>query len=232
MTTHHPPVRQTPICQQEGSQAAVDTLSRALLTLSPRASVPAPFTRPPQEEFGPADEPPPQAAGEHCSPGGAGRLRQEASPPAVRAVPPAAASPPVLSYLHPSTASPPGQSCPRPADTSHPPLRGDHPPSDPFLLFIPFYPAITGHPQLGHRPRHSGYSTGPLDTCHGRVPVQRVVMSNRRKVVQQKAQHCQKLVCFHLLSVFPPVRVILATKQQTTSSAIFPCTPNKPRSPI
>lgn len=176
MMTHHPPVRQTPTHQQEGNPAAVGALSRALLTPSP---VPAPFKSLPQGEFGPADKPPPLAAGELCSPDGAGRHRREPSPPAVRAVPPAAASLPVWSCPHPSTASPPGQSCPRPTDMSHPPLREDHLPSDPSLLFVPFRPAATGHHKLGPLPRHSGYSTGRPDTCHGRPLVQRVVMLNR-----------------------------------------------------
>lgn len=179
MTTHHPPVRQTPTRQREGIPAAVGTLNRALLTPSPRAPVPAPVRSPPQGEFGPAGEPPLLAAGERCSPGGVGRYRQEPSPPAVRAVPPAAASPPALSCLHPSTASPPGRSCPRPADTSHLPQREDHLRSDPFLLFFPFCPAATGHHKLGPLHRHSGYSTGPRDTCHGRALEQRVVISNR-----------------------------------------------------
>lgn len=179
MRTHRPPVRQTPTHQQEGIPAAVGTPSRALLNPSPRAPVPAPVGSPPQGEFGPADELPLRAAGERCSPGGAGRHRQELSPPAMRAAPPAAASLHVWSYPHPSTASPPGRSCPRQASMSHPPLREDLLPSDPFPLFVLFPPAATGHPKLGPLPRHSGYSTGPLDTCRGRAQVQREVTSNR-----------------------------------------------------
>lgn len=179
MMTNHPPVRQTPTHQQQGIPAAVGTLSWALLNPSPRAPVPTLVRNPPQEEFGLADEPPLQAAGEHCSPGGPGRLHQELSPPAVRAVPQAAVSPLVWSYPHPSTASPQGRRCPRPADMSHCPLREDHLPSEPFPLFVLFPPAATGHLKLGPLPCHSGYCTEPLDTCRGRAQVQRVVMSNR-----------------------------------------------------
>lgn len=178
MRTHRPLVHQTPTHHQEGSPATVGTLSRALPNLSLRALVPAPVRSPPQGAFGPADEPPLHAAGERFSPGEAGRRRQEPSPPAVRAVPPAEASPHDWSYPHPSTASPPGRNCPHPADTSHPPLREDHLPSDPSLLFVQFRQAATDHPKLGPLPHHWGYSTGPLDTCHGRARVQRVVMSN------------------------------------------------------
>lgn len=178
-TTIRRPVRQTPTHQQEGIPAVVGALSRAPRTLSPRAPVPAQDKSSPRGEFGSTDEPHLQAAGERCSLGGDGRHRREPSPPAVRAVPPAAAFPPVWSCPRPSAASLRGQSCPRPADTSPPPLREDHLPSDPSLLFVPFRPSATGHHRLGPLPRHSGYSTGPLDTCHGRALVQGVVMSNR-----------------------------------------------------
>lgn len=54
----------------------------------------------------------------------------------------------------------------------------------------------------------------------------------RRKVEQwEKGRHPQKPVCFHLLSVFPPAKVIPSYKGQTTSSATSPCIPNKPGSP-
>lgn len=178
MTTHHPPVRLTPTHQREGIPAAVGTLSRAPMTLTPQGPVPARVKNAPRGEFGPADELPHQAAGERCSPGGAGKHRQELSLPAVRAAPPAAASPPVWSCPHPSTVFLPGLNCPHPADMSHLRLKEDRLPSDPFLLFIPFHPAVTGHRKLEPLPCHSGYSTGPPDTCHGRAPIQRVVMSN------------------------------------------------------
>lgn len=179
MTIHHPPVRQTPTHQQGGIPPVVGTLIRALLNASPQALVPALHRNPPQGEFGRTEEPPLQAAEEHCFHGEPGRHHQELSPPVVRAVPPAAASPHVWNYPHPSIASPLEQSYPHPADMSHPPLREDHLPSDPFLLSVLFRPAAIGHPKLGCLPRHSGYSTGRLDTCHGRAQVQRVVMSNR-----------------------------------------------------
>lgn len=179
MRTCHPPVRQTPTHQQEGTPAAVGTLSRALLNPSPHAPVPVLVRSYPQGEFGPVDEPPLQAAGEHCSPGGAGRHHRELSPPVVRAVPPAAASLHGWSCHHPSTAFPPGRSCLHPAGMSRPPLREDRLPSDPSLLFFLFHPAATGHTKLGLLPCHWGYSTGPLDTCHGRAQVQRVALSNR-----------------------------------------------------
>lgn len=175
----HPPVHQTPTHQQEGTPAAVGTLSRALLNPSLPAPVPVPVRSCPQGEFGPVDELPLQAAGERCSPGGALRHHQELSPPVVRAVPPAAASLHVWSCHHPSTASPPGRSCLHPAGMSRPPLREDHLPSDPSLLFSLFHPAATAHPKLGLLPCHWGYSTGPQDTCHGRAQVQRVALSNR-----------------------------------------------------
>lgn len=178
-TIHRPRARQTLTRQQEGIPAAVGTLSRALLTPRPLAPVPARVRSLRQGEFGPADELHPQAAGERCSPDGAGRHRQELSPPAVRAVPPVAASPLVWNCRPPSTACPPGRSCPHPADTSHPPRREDHLPSGLFLLFVQFRPAATGHLKLGPLPHHCCYSTGALDTCRGRALAQRVVMSDR-----------------------------------------------------
>lgn len=178
MTTHNPPVHLTPTHQREGIPAAVGILCRAPMTLSPQAPVPARVKSALRGEFGPADGLPHQAAVERCFPGGAGKHRQGPSPQAVRAAPPAAASPPVLNYPPPSTAFPPGLNCPHPADMSHPHLKEDHLPLDPFLLFVPFHPAATGHHKLKPLPRHSGYSTGPLDTCHGRAPIQGVVMSS------------------------------------------------------
>uniref|UniRef100_A0A8D2ZIK9 HIVEP zinc finger 3b n=1 Tax=Scophthalmus maximus TaxID=52904 RepID=A0A8D2ZIK9_SCOMX len=233
--TRRPPAPRRPTYQQEDAPAAAGTLNTAPLTLSPlRAPVQAPVMSTPRGEFGSAGEPPLRAAGELCSPGGAGSHHQEPSPPAVRAAPPAAASPPVWSCRHPSTALPPGPSCPHPADMSHLPLKEDHLPSDPFLHFVPFRPVATDRHKLEPLIRCWGYSTGPLGTCLGRVPVQRVVTSNWKKEVQQlvRGQHWQEPACFLLLFVFLHVKVIAATKQQTTSSAIFPCTPNKPRSPI
>lgn len=166
MMTNRPPVPQTSTHQQEGIQAAVGTPSWVLLNLRPRALKRTLVRNPPQGEFGQAGEPPLQAAGEHCSPGRLGRLHQELFPPAVRAVPQAAASPQ-------------GRRCPHPADMSHCLLREDHLPSDPFPLFILFPIVAIRHPKQGPLPPHSGYSTGPLDTSHGRAQVQRVVMSNR-----------------------------------------------------
>ena len=176
MTTNRPPVPRTHTNQQEGALAAVGPLSRAPPTPRP-PQAPAPVRSTRRGGCGSADEPPHQAAGELCSPGGAGRRHREPSPPAVRAAPPAAASPPVWSCPHPSTACPPGLSCPHPADMSHLHLKEDHLPSDPSLRFVPFPPAATGH-KPGPLLCRSGYSTGPLDTCHGRVPAHRVVMSN------------------------------------------------------
>lgn len=166
MTTNSPPVHQRPTSQQEGSLVAVGTLRRGHLNLSPRPLAQALVRNNPQGGFGPADEPPVLATGERCFPVRPGRLRQERSPPAARAVPRAAASPQ-------------GQRCPRPAGMSQCPLREDHLPSDPFPLFVLFPPAATGHPEQGPLPRLSGYSTGPLDTCHGRAQVQMAVKSNR-----------------------------------------------------
>lgn len=179
MMTNHPPVHQIPTHPLEGIPAAVGTLSWALLNLSPRAPVPTVARNPPQGEFGPADEPRLQAAEERCSLGEPGRLHQELSPQAVRAAPLAAACPLVWSCPHPSTASPQEPRCRRPADMSHCPLREDHLQSDPFPPFTLFPLAATRHPMLGPLPRHSGYSTEPLDTCHGRAQVQRVVVSSR-----------------------------------------------------
>lgn len=173
-----PSVPQTHTPRQEGIPAAVGVPIEAPRTLSPRASVPAKHKSSRRGGFGPTDEPLRRAAGERCSLGGGGRHRRGPSPLTVRAVPPAEASLPGLSCSHPATASPPGQSCPCPADTSHPPLREDPLPSDPSRLSVPFRPAAIGRPGLGPLPRLLGYSTGPLDTCHGRAPVQRVLMSN------------------------------------------------------
>lgn len=178
MTTHHPPVHLTPTRQREGIPAAVGTLSRVPMTSSPQAPFPARVKSAPQGEFGRADGPPHQAAGERCSPSGDGSHRQEPSLLAVRAAPPAAASPLVWSCPHLSTACPPGLNCPHPADMSHPHLKEDHLPSDPFLLFVPFHPAATVRHRLEPPPRLLGYSSGPPDTCHGRVQIQRVVLSS------------------------------------------------------
>lgn len=179
MMTHSPPVHLTRTHQLEGIPAAVGTLCRASMTLSPQAPVPARVKSAPRGEFGPADGLPHQAPeAERCFPGGAGKHRQGPSPPAVRAALPAAASPPVWSCPPQSTAFPRGLNCPHPADTSHPHLKEDYLPLDPFLLFVPFHPAATGHHKLEPLPCHSGYSTGPLDTCHGRVPVQGLLMSS------------------------------------------------------
>lgn len=174
-TTNRPPAPQTPTRQQRAIPAALGTLGRALLNGSPRARP----RNPPQGEFGAADALPPQAAGERCSPRGPGRLRPERSLPAARAVPPAAACPHVWSCPHPSTATPRGQRRPCPASMSHCPLREEHPPSDPFPRFVLLPPAATGRPEPGPLPRHSGYSTEPLDTCLGRAQVQGRVTSSR-----------------------------------------------------
>lgn len=172
MMTRLPPVRQTPTHQQGGDPAAVGNLSRAPLSLRPQVR------SPPQGEFGTADEPPRQAAGEHSSPSEAGKHHQELSPPAARAVPQAAASPHAWSCPRPYTASPLGPSCPHLADMSHLPLREDHLPSDPFLLFVPSLPAATGQHKLGPLPCLLG-CTGPLDICPGRALVHRAVMSHQ-----------------------------------------------------
>lgn len=228
MTTHRPPVRPTPTHQQEGTPG---TLSRELLKPSTWVPVSAPVGSPLREGSGPADEPPLQEAGEHRFPDGAGRRHPGDSPPAVRAAPPAAASPLAWTCPHPFTASPPGLSYPHPPSMSQPPLREACPPSDPFPLCLPSHPAATAHPKQEPSPRLCGSSIGPLDTCHGRPQGQEVVMSNRTKVVLRE-QHYQSPACFHLLSASPHVKVILAFRQQTPPSAISPCTPNKPGSPI
>lgn len=176
MTTHHPPVHPTLIHQQEDTPG---TLSRELLKLSIQVLVSARVRSLLPEGFGPADEPPHQAAGERCFPDEAGRLHPGDSPPVVRAAPPAAASPLDWSYPHPFTASPPGLSYPHPRSTSHPPLREGCPPSGPFPLCLPSHPAVTAHPEQEPSPRLWGSSTGLLDTCHGRPQGQEVVMSNR-----------------------------------------------------
>lgn len=211
MTINRLPARQTTTHRQGGGPAAVGALSRTPPTPSPRDSALPRVRSPVRGEFGPTEGPHLQAAGGLCSPGGAGRRHRGPSPPAVRAAPPA-------------------WSCPRPADTSHLPLREDHLPSVPFLLFVPFRPAATGRHMPGPRLHQSGYSTGPLDTYRGRALEIRVVTSKRGEEAQQRGR--QKPACFHLPSVTPAVKVILASKQLTTSSATFPCTPNKPSSHI
>lgn len=227
MTTHLLPAPQTPILPQGGVPPAADTLSRAPRTEILQGPVLAPVRSLRPGGCGPAEEQPPPAAEEHFSPAEAGR-HQELSPPAVRAVPRVAASPPAW-----SSAFPPEQTCPHPVDMSHPLLREDRLPSDRFLLCVPFHLAAIGHHKAEPLPHRLGCSAGPLDFCPGRVRIYRVVMSNRTKVVQQeKGPLCQRPACFHLRSVFLLVRVIPASSLQTTSSATFPCTPSKPRSPI
>lgn len=175
--TRHLPVHQTPTHQREGVPAAVGTLSRASLTWTPQAPVPYPVRSAFRGGCGPADEPPHRAAGGHCSPGEVGSHRREVSPPAVRAARPAAASPHVWSCPRPSVAFPPGQNCPHPADTCQPPLKEGRRLPDPFLLFDPSHPAPPGHHKLGPLPFRSGYSSDQWETCLGRAPEQREVMS-------------------------------------------------------
>lgn len=180
MMTSHRPVRRTPTRQLEGIPALVGALSRTLLKSRPQPPVQQTLARNTlQGEFGPAAGPLRLPAGERCFPGGPGRRQQQLSPPAVRAVHPAAASPHVWSYHHPFTAYPQGQRFPRPAGMSHCPLREDHLLSDPFPPFALFPPAATGHPRQEPLLHHSGYSTGPLDTFHGRAHIQRAVMCIR-----------------------------------------------------
>lgn len=175
ITTHRRPVRQTPTRRPEGIPAAAEVLSRALLNLSPQVPVQQDLVwNTLQGECGPAEEPPRPAAGEPCFPDGPGRRPRGLSRPAARAVPRAAAFRLAWSWPHPSTASPQGQRLPHPADTSHCPLREGCPPSDPFLPFLLFYQAAVGHRRQGLLPHLSGYSTGPLDTYHGRALTQRV----------------------------------------------------------
>lgn len=173
--TRRPPAPQTPMRQQAGTPDVVRTLSRVPLIPSYLVRVSAPVRRPPRGAFGTADEPPLQAAGERCFPGGAGRHHQELFRPAVRVVPQVTVSRPAWSCPHPSTASPPGPSCPHRAVMSRPPLREDHLPSDLFHLIFPSYPAATGHHNLGLCHRSECY-IGSLDTCPGRATVQIVVM--------------------------------------------------------
>lgn len=176
-TIHHPLVRRTPTSPLEDAPAAVDSLNRVLLTLSPpQASVPVRST--PPGGFGSADGLRLQPAGGHFTPSGAGRHHPEPSPRAVRATLPAAVSPLAWSCPHPSTASLPGLSFPHPADTSHLLLKEDHLPSDPFHLFNLFHPAATDHQKLGRLPHRLGCNTGQLDICRGRVPVPGRVMLN------------------------------------------------------
>lgn len=177
MMTRRPPAPQTPVRQQGGIQAAADNLGRAPQTPSPWVYAPAPARSLPPGEFGPAGEPPHQAAGEHCSPGGSGTPPPEPSLPAVRAAPPAVASPLGWSCPPPSAVSPQEQNCPLPADTSPLPPRGDRHPSEPRLLFARSPPATTGHHKPGPRHHHFGYRTDTLATCPGRALVRRGAMS-------------------------------------------------------
>lgn len=138
----YPPVRRIPTHHRGGTPAPVGTHNGVLLTQS---LVPALIWNPPLEECGPAGEHRHQAAGEYCSPSETGRCLQEPSLPAVKAALPATASPPVWIFPRRSAAFPQGVSSPLPCDTSHPPLRGGHPPSDPCLLFVPFPQVATNH---------------------------------------------------------------------------------------
>lgn len=160
--------------QRKASTAAASTLGREALSGSRQALLRKPR---PQEEFGAAGAPPPQAAGGRCSPRGPGRRCRGPSPPAARAARPAAACPLAWSCPHLSAVTPPGQRHPCTASASRRPPRGAHPRSDPCHRCGPL--ATTGRPELGHLHPHSGYSTGLSGACHGRAKVQGTVPSSR-----------------------------------------------------
>lgn len=165
-TSSRPPAPQTHTHQRKASIAAAGTLGKKALTGRSQVLLRKPRPR----ESGTAGAPPPPAAGEHCSHRGHGRWCRGPSRPAARAAHPAAACHLAWSCPRLSAATRPGRRRPCTANTSHPPPRGAHPRSDACPRCDRL--VVTGHPEPGHLPHHSGYSTGPLGACRGRAQVQ------------------------------------------------------------